>query len=175
MMNAHRIDILEVSRDQAHSVAKWIAPLFDAYRRFYRKPPDLAGAEDWLSRRISASEASVFIGVAPDALADGADCLTQSRDGVRAAGFALLYPGFTSVGFSTRWTLNDLYVDPAFRRHGIGRLLTLRAMLLVESEGSAAIQLLTEHTNTSAQALYADLGWTRDQDYQRWTWKPPGA
>lgn len=181
MDTAARIDILGSDAPDAPGAAAlstWIAPLFDAYRQFYRKPSDLPAAEEWLRRRIDGGEATVYIAAVP--ASDVASMkldetpMTKERDGSHAAGFALLYPGFTSVSLATRWTLNDLFVDPAFRRLGVGRLLTMRAMLLVQTDGSAAAQLLTEHSNTSAQQLYKSLGWKQDAEYQRWTWKPPG-
>lgn len=181
-MNARpNISVREIEPGEADSWTRTIAPLFDAYRVFYRKASDIAAAERWLWDRLSRSEAKIFVATLPESaatpiLAESIQIpLAQVRDGVFPLGFALLYPGFTSVGLATRWTLNDLFVDPAFRRHGVGRLLTLRAMLQVQADSSAAIQLLTEHTNTSAQAMYTALGWQRDTDYQRWTWKPPGA
>ena len=181
MDTAARIDILGSDAPDtpgAAALSAWIAPLFDAYRQFYRKPSDVSLAEEWLYRRLSRNEATVYIAAVP--ASDIASMkidekpMTKERDGSYAAGFALLYPGFTSVSLATRWTLNDLFVDPAFRRLGVGRLLTMRAMLLVQTDGSAAAQLLTEHSNTSAQHLYKSLGWKQDVEFQRWTWKPPG-
>jgi len=181
MDNAARIEILGSDAPgalDAGALAAWIAPLFDAYRQFYRKPSDVSLAEEWLWRRLSRKEATVYIAAVPEsALASmklDEKPMTRARDGAFAAGFALLYPGFTSVSLATRWTLNDLFVDPAFRRLGVGRLLTMRAMLLVQTDGSAAAQLLTEHSNTSAQHLYKSLGWKQDVEFQRWTWEPPG-
>lgn len=136
-----------------------LAPLFDAYRQFYRKPADLPAAEAFLRARLEAGEAVVFAAAA----------------GSGFAGFALLYPTFTSVGLARRLTLNDLFVDPAFRRSGAGRLLVLRCMHHAAAEDAAGLQLLTEHTNAPAQALYAALGWARDEVYQRWTWSVPTA
>ena len=43
-----------------------LAPLFDAYRQFYRQPGDLAGAADFLRRRFESNESVVFL-----ALLDG--------------------------------------------------------------------------------------------------------
>ncbi len=132
-----------------------LAPLFDAYRVFYRRDPDIPGARAFLAERFARNESVIFL-----AEIDGA-----------SAGFAQLYPGFSSVSLGTRWTLNDLFVDPGHRRAGVGRALTERCMQHARETGAVAIELLTETTNESAQALYESLGWKRTTDYYRYTWR----
>lgn len=39
-----------------------VAPLFDAYRQFYRKPTDIALAKQFLSERIQRGESVIFFG-----------------------------------------------------------------------------------------------------------------
>ena len=38
-----------------------VAPLFDAYRQFYKKPPDLEAARRFLFARLSKGESVLFL------------------------------------------------------------------------------------------------------------------
>lgn len=54
--------------------------------------------------------------------------------------------------------LTELYVDPAFRRRGIGRALLERVEALAVKRGAAELVLLTGRNNHEAQAFYRALG-----------------
>lgn len=139
-----------------------LAPLLDAYRRFYKQTSDVPAARAFLFDRLSRAESVIFIARTHD---------EAGPPPGRAAGFVQLYPTFTSVGLGHRWILNDLYVDEPARRLGLGRLLMERAMQHARETKVAGMMLLTETTNTAAQTLYESLGWTRDTVYHRYTWK----
>jgi ribosomal protein S18 acetylase RimI-like enzyme len=141
-----------------------LAPLFDGYRQFYRQPSDLAGARGFLAERISREQSVVFF-----AHASPPNLGTALSE---PAGMAQLYPTYSSVSLGDRWILNDLFVAPAFRRMGIARALTERCMQHCRDTRAGAMMLLTEANNASAQALYESLGWKRDLEYWRYTWKP---
>ena len=79
-----------------------LVPLFDAYRQFYRQPPDLARARAFLAERFAHQESLVLL---------------AEQDG-EAIGFTQLYPLFSSVRTVRTWLLNDLFVAPAARRSG---------------------------------------------------------
>ena len=134
-----------------------LTPLFDAYRVFYKQPSDPDAARAFLSDRISRDESVVFLAIA---------------NGV-PAGFAQLYPAFSSVRLGTDWVLNDLFVAPPNRGFGVGRALTVRCMDHAQETGALSLELLTEVTNTPAQALYESLGWKRTTDYYRYTFRVP--
>ncbi|HBS28351.1 MAG TPA: GNAT family N-acetyltransferase [Phycisphaerales bacterium] len=133
-----------------------LAPLFDAYRRFYAQPSDLAGAEAFLRARLGAGESVVFI----------------AEEGARALGFAQLYPTWTSVSLGPRWVLNDLFVAPEVRRGGVGRALIRACAAHCVASGAKGMALLTERTNDAARRLYESEGWELDEKYLRFTWKP---
>ncbi len=133
-----------------------LAPLFDGYRRFYGQASDIESGRAFLAARLERGESVIFL----------------AQVGAGAAGMAQLYPTFSSVSLVTRWILNDLFVDPAFRRHGVGRALAERCMEHCRESGAGAMMLLTESTNAGAQRLYESLGWERDEKYWRYTWKP---
>lgn len=139
-----------------------LAPLLDAYRRFYRQPSDVPASRAFLFDRLSNAESVIFVARMPQ---------DNGPPPGRAVGFVQLYPTFTSVGLGRRWILNDLYVDESARRLGVGRALMERAMQHARETNVAGMMLLTETTNNAAQTLYESLGWTRDTVYHRYTWK----
>jgi len=129
-----------------------VAPLFDAYRQFYRKPPDLEAARRFLFARLSKGESVLFI-----ARYDG-----------QPVGFVQLYPVFSSVALTRQWILNDLYVVPAARKLGVGRALTERAREMAEATRANCLTLETASDNVPAQRLYEGLGWKREQEFYRY-------
>jgi ribosomal protein S18 acetylase RimI-like enzyme len=80
-----------------------IAPLFDAYRRFYGRADD-PRARSFLEERVARDESVVFI-----ARLQGA-----------AIGFSQLYPCFASVYLARMFVLYDLFVAPQALRSGRG-------------------------------------------------------
>ncbi|MBS0457056.1 MAG: GNAT family N-acetyltransferase [Proteobacteria bacterium] len=123
-----------------------LAPLFDAYRQFYEQTSNIAGAHDFLAQRMANDESVLLI---------------AQRDAV-AVGFVQLYPTFSSVRMGRVWTLNDLYVAPDARRHGVGRALLDAAVAFAGGDGALGLQLETGGDNRQAQALYRRAGWTQD-------------
>jgi ribosomal protein S18 acetylase RimI-like enzyme len=124
------------------------APLFDAYRQFYRKPPDLEAARRFLFARLSRGESVLFL----------------ARHEGHAVGFVHLYPAFSSVQMNRLWILNDLYVVPEARKMGVARSLLERARQLAEDTRADWLTLETESGNTTAQRLYEGLGWQLEKD-----------
>ncbi len=120
-----------------------LAPLFDAYRQFYEQPSDVAGARVFLTERHANNESVLLI---------------AERDGA-AIGFVQLYPIFSSVRMGRVWTLNDLYVVPDARRHGVARALLETSCEFARETGALGLQLETGKDNLAAQKLYRDAGW----------------
>lgn len=129
-----------------------VAPLFDAYRQFYRKPPDVEAARRFLFARLSRNESVVFF----------------ARLQKRPAGFVQLYPVFSSVNLTRQWILNDLYVVPEARKQRIGVALMHRARRVAEETQAAGLVLETAVDNEPAQRLYEGLGWKRDIEFYRY-------
>jgi GNAT superfamily N-acetyltransferase len=127
-----------------------VAPLFDAYRIFYGKPSDVALARAFLQARFQHHQSVIFIAQAPD----GA-----------ALGFSQLYPSFSSVSAARIFILNDLYVVAQARRTGVAVSLLDAAAEYARAVGAIGLTLSTGVDNTSAQALYASLGWVRETAY----------
>lgn len=123
-----------------------VAALFDAYRVFYRQTSDLAAARAFLAERFRRRDSVVLLARHKDA----------------AIGFVQLYPSLSSVSMQRIWILNDLYVAPGGRRVGAGRRLMDRAREVAQASGAIRLELTTEKTNTTAQALYHSCGYVRD-------------
>jgi len=130
-----------------------IAPLFDAYRRFYERPADHGLAHEFIEARLKNSESVIFLA-------------TASKDSSETAlGFTQLYPTFCSVSAQNVWVLYDLFVDPNARRTGVAKKLMSEAKKLGEESGAAWLKLETALTNKPGQRLYESLGWERDNEF----------
>jgi ribosomal protein S18 acetylase RimI-like enzyme len=132
------------------------APLFDAYRQFYKRPPELDAARRYLAARLARRDSVLYLGYAPASSA-------------RASGFVHLYPSFDSLAMKPLWILYDLYVAPEARRLGLGRALMNRATVLARETGASCLALETAKDNLQAQALYEQLGYQRDELYYRYS------
>lgn len=144
----------EIAR-ATHTDVGAIAPVFDAYRQFYKRAADLEGAHRFLTDRIANEESVVFF------------CHAQAER-TRVVGFTQLYPIFSSLSMAPIWVLNDLFVAQGARRHGIARLLLSAADEHARVTGAIGIQLETQRTNAAAQALYESFGYEDANDAQHY-------
>lgn len=127
-----------------------LIPLFDAYRQFYGKAPDVAVARQFLTDRLARQESVVL--------------LAEDGGGV-VLGFVQMFPSFSSVGAAPIYILNDLFVVPTSRGKGIGTLLMRAAADAARAVGAVRLKLSTAITNVPAQRLYNVLGWERDEEF----------
>ena len=77
--------------------ADLVAPLFDAYRQFYRQPADLPRARRFLAERLSQRQSTVLV--------------AEAAEG-EILGFVQLYPCFSSIRAAPVFILSDLFVAP---------------------------------------------------------------
>ena len=126
-----------------------LVPLFDTYRQFYREAADPKGAREFLLRRFEHNQSVIFLAL----------------DGSSAIGFTQLYPSFSSTAMARILILNDLFVTADARRRGTGAALLDAAARYGRSIGAARLELSTELTNTTAQALYEGAGWELDTTF----------
>jgi GNAT superfamily N-acetyltransferase len=129
--------------------------LFDAYRVWYRKPTDLAGARQFLGERIENQD-SVIYGAFTD------------QDEI--VGFTQLYPLFSSTRMGKLWLLNDLFVHPDFRGRGISLLLLEKSKELAEQTNAVAVILETEKSNDIGNQLYPRAGFQLEDDTYHYFW-----
>ncbi|MCF8197454.1 MAG: GNAT family N-acetyltransferase [Sulfuritalea sp.] len=138
-----------VVRQAIETDQKKLAPLFDAYRRFYGAEGDIPAASAFLADRFARGESAVFI----------------AFEGEVAVGFTQLYPSFSSVSLARIFILNDLFVDESARRKGVVAQLIAAAVDYSRTEAAARLTLSTARSNLAAQALYESLGWKRDDRF----------
>jgi ribosomal protein S18 acetylase RimI-like enzyme len=131
-----------------------IAQLFDLYRQFYLRPPDLPLARRFISDRLANRQSVIFV------------ASVHSEDLV---GFTQLYPTFCSVSAAPIHVLYDLYVAKSARRHGVAQALMAEACEYSRTTGAVRLELSTAKTNVGAQALYESLGWVRDEEFHRYS------
>lgn len=138
-----------VVRQAVETDLERLAPLFDAYRRFYGAAGDIPAASAFLADRIVRGESAVFMALEGDV----------------AVGFTQLYPSFSSVSLARIFVLNDLFVVERARRKGIAAKLIAAAVDHAGTEAAARLTLSTARGNHGAQALYESLGWKRDDRF----------
>lgn len=84
-------------------------------------------------------------------------CLVAERGG-RVAGMVLLTPGYDSQTASGGMMLENIYVEPASRRAGVGRALMAAAARLVLDQGWSWICWHARPVNVRAALFYRALG-----------------
>jgi len=142
-------DVVQV-RDFAAGDLDAVARLFDAYRQFNGKPSALEEGRAFLQRRLDAGEATIFVAEGPEAT---------------IAGFTLLYATYSSVSLGRVFIVNDLFVDPAYRRQGLGSALLQAAARHAEREGAIRLTATTAIENVATQILNEENGFVRDRSY----------
>lgn len=135
-------------RRVGHADLEAISVLFDAYRQFYGRDSDLAGAREFLEARMNNNESIIFM---------------ASNDDGAAVGFTQLYPIFSSVGMRRVWLLNDLFVAESARRSGVASQLIDATRELARSTDAAGLLLETQVENHRAQQLYEKIGFVRNE------------
>lgn len=128
---------------------KEVSMLFDKYRVFYKQPSDIEAATKFIQKHFIENSSTIF--------------LACNRGDM--VGFTQLYPSFSSVSMKQIWILNDLFVEEAYRRKGVAKLLISAAEEFASKTGAIRIVLATQISNTAAQSLYELRGYSKDKDF----------
>ena len=128
-----------------------LLPLIAAYQRFYKAEPDEARNHTHFGRLLDDHDAGIQF-VALDEVG-------------QALGFATLYFPLGSVTPGVACLMNDLFVVPEARGHGIGRALILHCLSYAKAHGFPKIHWQTALDNHTAQRLYDSLPTTRSGWY----------
>lgn len=128
-----------------------VAHLFNAYREFYQQPSDIAGARKFIEQRLIQMDSVIFLAI--------------EENSSHSVGFTQLYPLFSSVRMSRIYLLNDLYVNPYYRKKGIGQALLQAAKCFALEQGATKIMLQTAHDNTPAQKLYESEEYQQESSF----------
>jgi GNAT superfamily N-acetyltransferase len=132
--------------------ASLVAALFDGYRQFYRQASDLPLALSFIEERIQNKDSVIFI---------------AEDEASHAVGFTQLYPSFSSVAARRTWILNDVFVVPERRGHGIGFALLTAAKSYAIETGAKRLSLSTAHDNP-AQKLSEAFGFVRNTAFYQY-------
>ena len=136
-----------------------IASVFDQYRQFQGKPPDLEACRAFLHDRFDHGESIVFL-----ATADG-----------HPAGLAQLYPSYSSTALARVFILNDLFVTQAGRRLGVASELLKAVENYAWQFGACRVSLNVLQSNIPAQDFYRARGWVQDSEFFMFHRFPPTA
>ena len=145
-----------ITRTPTSSDLDALAVLFDEYRQFYGQSTNIEAARRFLSERLE-KEDSYLIGAFLD------DVLV---------GFTQLFPSFSSVGMSPKLILNDMYVLESVRKTGVAEALLDAANELALENGVLSMVLATRLENNPARGLYERFGWTEEQEFTYYNYKP---
>lgn len=126
-----------------------LAPLFDAYRKFFTGDSDVAGSTAFLSERLARQDSAVLAAFERD----------------RGVGFLQLYPLFSSWYATTIWFLSDLYVDDAYRKAGVGKQLVHEAQRFARDAHSRSIMVEIPHSEPHLVTFYEALNFQRDKTF----------
>src|SRR5262245_3580904 len=128
--------IIRTARDS--DFAQWL-PLWQGYQEFYRtRIPDAATQATW--KRFFDTQAPVHF-------------LLAERDR-KLIGFAHYLFHLSTWQVGPACYLNDLFVDPTGRRHGVARKLIEAVYDAADKEGAAKVYWLTHESNAAARLLY---------------------
>ncbi|MEO8402832.1 MAG: GNAT family N-acetyltransferase [Gammaproteobacteria bacterium] len=129
--------------------AKLLAPLFDAYRVFYRQTSDPVAALQFTQQRLTKQDSTIFLAL---------------KDSV-GIGFTQLYPSFSSINMQRIFILNDLYIAPDYRKKNIARQLLRTAKQFALANHAIELVLSTERNNDIAQKLYHSEGYIQNTQF----------
>ena len=126
-----------------------VIELFDKYRIFYKQPSDIELAKTYIKERLEQNEAQIYVAFV--------------KGNSKPIAFTLLYPKFSSVSAKKNWHIGDLYVEIDQRKKGIGEKLLNTALNFAKNEGANFISLNTANDNYSAQKLYENFGFVKQE------------
>lgn len=131
-----------------------LSELFDQYRIFYQKEPDLPAAEQFLTERIENRDSEIFI--------------IESEGEI--LGFVQLYPVFSSTRMKRYWLLNDLFVHENYHGKGFSKQLIEKAKEIAKSTDAGGILLETGKTNDIGNKLYPGCGFELYDEVNFYEW-----
>lgn len=152
-----RMEIIRINSTQGDLVFE----LFNKYRVFYKQEPDIETAKKFIQARLNNNESVIFVAL--------------SNEGGIPVGFTQLYPTYSSVSAVKNWILNDLYVEAAYRKQGIGEKLIKTALGFAKQNEARSVELSTAVDNYTAQSLYEQIGFEKqepDAEFLTYSIKP---
>ena len=131
-----------------------LGELFDKYRQFYGQHPDLATAKRFIRDRLWNDESVIFLALSE-----------QSQP----AGFAQLYPTYSSISMRRVWIVNDVFIDPTYRSSGYARALIDKVTEFGAQTDALALKLAISADNDTGKSIYEHSGFTRITQFDHYT------
>jgi ribosomal protein S18 acetylase RimI-like enzyme len=122
-----------------------IEPIVEGYRRF------LAGELRRKGALVLVAEAQP-----DDGASDG-----DGADAILGYAYATLEPRNWNDLLDAAGKLNDVFVDPAARRRGVGRALCRAVLAELTARGAPRVVLMSAWRNPDAHAFFESLGFRR--------------
>ncbi|MCM2680511.1 GNAT family N-acetyltransferase [Echinimonas agarilytica] len=141
-----------VRADLSHIDA--LGELFDKYRQFYGQHTDLTTAKRFIRDRLWNEESVIFM------------VWDESN---KPAGFAQLYPTYSSVSMRKVWIVNDVFIDPDFRSSGYAKALLDAVSHYGKQTEALALKLAISADNDPGKSLYESAGFTRITQFDHYT------
>ncbi|MDT9592919.1 GNAT family N-acetyltransferase [Nocardioides zeae] len=129
-------------------------------RDFNAEYDDPAPPQEWLAARVGALLADDTVVVLATATDEGGDA-GEAGDGPHGLALLRLRPSLWEDALEAY--LAELYVVPALRGRGHGRVLLRAAMDAVHARGATYLDLTTTNTDEAAVALYESVGFDRHE------------
>ncbi len=96
----------------------------------------------------------------PDAFVKG----LIADDGDQVVAYALFYKSFSSFRGQSGYFLEDLYVDDAYRGHGLGLEMLREVIKTAKADGAERLDFLVLRWNERAIGFYESLGAVHGED-----------
>jgi GNAT superfamily N-acetyltransferase len=96
-----------------------------------------------------------------------ANCHVAELDG-EVVGFALWFRNFSTWLAKPGIYLEDLYVRPVARGHGLGRALLMELVAIARRHGYGRVEWAVLDWNTPAIGFYRSLGATPNDEWTTW-------
>ena len=129
-----------------------VAGLIRELAEFERLEHEVTGSEEQLRAALASGQCHALLAFA--------------GDGGKAAGFALWFHNFSTFLARRGLYLEDLFVRPVWRRHGLGKMLLKRLAQIAVERGCGRFEWAVVDWNESAIAFYRSLG---AQAVDEWT------
>ena len=127
-----------------------LAQIFDRYRVHYGEASDASRSARWLEHNVGTGAFRAFI----------------AEDAGVVIGFAITMEIPASLRLARYWQIRDLFVQPAHRRHGVGRALLASVQASAIESGALRLVLQTEDDNDPALRLYSAMGYVPVEGYR---------
>lgn len=135
-----------------------VKKLFQEYRKFYKHSAAIQSQSDaFIQERLSDPGSVVFI-----AEIDG-----------NPVGIAHMYHRLSSVSVRPVLTLNDLFVDPNYRKNGVATALISTCREYAVKHNIRSINLETAKDNFKAKKIYETLGFKLENAYDTYDLEIP--